>query len=1080
MSLCKYYKQKKIVSYDDGVTWQDVSPAEYQVGDLYELDSTDCSQESGIIDWVLVPGDFICEGRNKYQKEIELISTDNGQTWVNIYPTTYRKGLLIEQNSIVCVNKWEGHYIDEREPTSGTPSQAKCPKWYKWYPTIGCVYVDPIKFIRCASSTSSTLTRQEIAYNPYTLAYGIIGDCVSEIGTSAFTSSSALTRINSDVDGVFNIPSGITSIGDYAFYHCGGISSLTLSNGVTSIGSYAFEGCNGLTQLNIPNSVTSIGQYAFYNCSRMASLTIGSGVTSIGGEAFQNCYGLTGITVNATTPPTLGSDVFDNTNNCPIYVPCDSVNTYMLDLGWALYSSRIQGIPPCEPPIIPMKFSATYTGGVTYSAACNTTSVLTTGDTQPIGYTATSMSTAEIGNCVTSIGENAFKECRGLTSVNIPNSVTSIGTYAFFDCYSLTGITIPSGVTGIGNVAFGNCTSLTSISIPNSVTSISGYAFNGCYHLTSVTIGSGITSIGQRAFQNCSGLTSITINASTPPTLDSEYTFANTNNCLIYVPCGSVNAYQNASYWSAYGSRFRAIPPCEEPVFDGKFRATYSGGATYSAACDSSYSGLTSATTKPSGYQYTAMTTAEIGDCVTGFTDDLFSNCTKLSSVTMADTVIVMADNTFRGCSSLSGITISSGLTTIGNSSFRDCTSLSAITIPNSVVEIFNGAFRGCSSLTSCTIGSGVTSIDGGAFAYCNSLTSIEIPSGVTRIYDGVFHYCTSLTSVTIPSGVTTIGESAFEYCSGLTSIDIPNSVYGISGNAFANCSSLTSVTLDNGIYNIGEYAFANCSGLTSITINRTMVPALANANAFSGTTCPIYVPCESVNNYKSASGWSTISDRIQGIPPCYEPAKLIAIYSGGTTYSAACGTEAVELTSGMTRPSGYVYTAMTDAIVGECISGIDYNAFSGCSSLSSVTISDSVTYIRDYAFKSTNLTGITIPSGVTFIGNYAFAYCRKLTSLDIPDSVTSIGREAFNYCNRLTACTIGSGVTSIGAMAFGNCTGLTAITVNAVNPPSLGSDVFYNTNNCPIYVPADSVSIYKNSPYSDWRTYASRIQAIP
>ena len=112
---------------------------------------------------------------------------------------------------------------------------------------------------------------------------------------------------------------------------------------------------------------------------------------------------------------------------------------------------------------------------------------------------------------VTSIGEDAFWGCSGLTSVNIPNSVTSIGDYTFYKCSGLTSVTIPNSVTSIGNSVFLYCSGLTSVTIPNSVTSIGKYAFYGCSGLTSVTIPNSVTSIGNYAFQGCSGLKSVTI-----------------------------------------------------------------------------------------------------------------------------------------------------------------------------------------------------------------------------------------------------------------------------------------------------------------------------------------------------------------------------------------------------------------------------------------------------------------------------------------------------------------------------------------------------------------------------------------
>ncbi len=110
---------------------------------------------------------------------------------------------------------------------------------------------------------------------------------------------------------------------------------------------------------------------------------------------------------------------------------------------------------------------------------------------------------------VTSIGDNAFSDCEGLTSVTIPNSVTNLGSSAFQDCPGLTSITIPNGVTSIGEYAFENCSGLTSITIPNSVTSIGEGAFDGCSGLISITIPNSVTSIGNHAFDGCYSLKSV-------------------------------------------------------------------------------------------------------------------------------------------------------------------------------------------------------------------------------------------------------------------------------------------------------------------------------------------------------------------------------------------------------------------------------------------------------------------------------------------------------------------------------------------------------------------------------------------
>ena len=132
----------------------------------------------------------------------------------------------------------------------------------------------------------------------------------------------------------------------------------------------------------------------------------------------------------------------------------------------------------------------------------------------------------------------------------------------------------------------------------------------------------------------------------------------------------------------------------------------------------------------------------------------------------------------------------------------------------------------------------------------------------------------------------------------------------------------------------------------------------------------------------------------------------------------------------------------------------------------------------QDTDANKTNAKNVEIYDSVTSIGSSAFYYCRKLTSVTIPDSVTSIGDNAFNNCSSLTNIVIPDSVTSIGDYAFNSCSGLTSVTIQATTPPSLGSSAFDNTNNCRIYVPAESVDAYKTA--TNWSSYASRIQAIP
>ena len=209
---------------------------------------------------------------------------------------------------------------------------------------------------------SSVLTSGELAYSGRT--YAKVGNCVTEIDNRAFMvkislsgvsipstvttiGASAFTDSNALIDCV--LPESVTSIGDAAFMNCISLSNFVLWNTVTSIGISAFTNCDSIISINIPTGITSVPAYCFYGCGALSEITIPTGVTDIGNRAFYGCTGLVSITVRATTPPTLEISayddtvyVFDETNNCPIYVPEASVNTYKS--AWSKYSSRIQAI----------------------------------------------------------------------------------------------------------------------------------------------------------------------------------------------------------------------------------------------------------------------------------------------------------------------------------------------------------------------------------------------------------------------------------------------------------------------------------------------------------------------------------------------------------------------------------------------------------------------------------------------------------------------------------------------------------------------------------------------------------------
>ena len=433
------------------------------------------------------------------------------------------------------------------------------------------------------------------------------------------------------------------------------------------------------------------------------------------------------------------------------------------------------------------------------------------------------------------------------------------------------------------------------IKFDGKVTKIGDSAFNQCESLTSVTIPDSVTSIGDAAFILCTKLKSINIPDSVTTIGDSAFNRCD-NLTSITIP-NSVTTIKNTAFAGCY-----------------------------------------------------SLTSITIPNSVTTLNPQVFSSCTSLTSVTIPNSVITIL-NAFSDCDSLTTITIPDSVTTIGESAFSSCDNLTNVAIGNSVMTIGKQAFSYCKSLISITIPDSVTSIGSSAFSGCSSLTSVTIPNGVTTIGDSAFSSCSSLTSITIPDSVTSIGDSAFSSCRSLISITIPDNVTTIGSYAFQGCDSLTSITIPDGLTTIGgDYAFYYCDNLKSVYCKATTPPSLGNY-AFSSWAynLKIYVPNESVEVYKKASGWSTYASKIIGYN--FKPETDEIWYTNGSTTEAT--------TPHQTNVFGANIVSNTYNTEKECwiikfdseVTKIGYNAFYNCSSLKSVTIPDSVTTIEGYAF---------------------------------------------------------------------------------------------------------------------------------
>ena len=571
-----------------------------------------------------------------------------------------------------------------------------------------------------------------------TVEYGI-----TSIGEYAFVGCSGLTELT--------LPNSITSIGESAFDGCSGLTELTLPNSITSIGRSAFAGCTGLTELILPNSVRSIGDYAFSGCSGLTELILPSSVTSIGGYAFYGCSGLTELTL-PNSVASIGS--------------------------WAF-------------------------------AGCRGLTKLTLPDG------------------VTSIGYFAFYDCSGMTELTLPNSLESIEDSAFEGCRGLTELTLPNSVTRIGEGAFRGCSGLTKLTLSHSVKSIRNSAFEDCIGLEKVTSFAEIPPVcSSNVFDgvnkiNCELIVQI---VSVVAYKQAEGWNEFSNITAATVRCG------DSITWTLDDSGNLTLSGSGEmwnygydtsPFKDYEIRkATIEDGIT--SIGDYVFAGCR------------GLTELTLPNSVTSIGGGAFAYCSGLTELILPNSVMIIGDGAFAYCSGLEKITVDGGnkrydsrdncnsiIDTETNTLIAGCKNS---VIPNSVTSIGNDAFEGCSGLTKLTLPDGVTSIGYFAFYDCSGMTELTLPNSVTSIGNYAFGGCSGLTELILPSSVRSIVSYAFVDCSGLSKItslaEIPPvcSAEAFNGVNKTNCELIVPV-ISVTAYKLAEgwNEFSNIRGFSGV-----------------------------------------------------------------------------------------------------------------------------------------------------------------------------------------------------------------------------------------------------------------------
>ena len=890
-----------------------------------------------------------------------------------------------------------------------------------------------------AFSDCSGLTEVAIPHSVKAIGVGVFKKCnrltkiTVDPGNAHYMSQNGLLltkdgrRLVQGVNGVVEIPSGVTIIGESAFEGYDGLTQVTLPAGVEVIGPNTFSGCGGLTDVTIPAGVEIIGPEAFYGCDGLTDVVIPASVTNIGEHAFAECSHLMSISVEA------GNEAYSSRNG--VLLTKDGTTLIQGVNGEVEIPSGVVTIGEMAFPKYPgltrvvVPASVRDIGAYAFSLCGSLTNAVMQGGVTNIGFGAffgcTNLTGIVIPDGVTCIGGSAFAACDGLTDVFIPNSVKSIGSWAFafgghlenltlpacmvegddgwtmwnvFQRTSVENVTMAEGITTIDSYAFAQGfedeTCPTHVTIPNSVTGICAYAFYNCPGLKGVTIPEGVVRIGTEAFYYCRNLTELAIPSSVK----------------------QIDA--------------RAFSDCR---------------------------GLTEIT---------------IPGSVTNVGSSAFFRCQGLASVTVPACVLATGlGSVFPGVSSITNVVLSEGVQSIPRNAFGCSGSfpkLEHVFIPGSVATIDAEAFRAFRGKIAVTVDP--------ANAVYSSRDGMLLTKDGTTLIQGVNG------DVTIPPGVTSIDARAFYNCNGLTRVVIPNSVTNIGNRAFGTCQNLEDVWLPKHLEGkLHASVFANCGNATlnyydrayRVTF-RTEEGVVGQRQYPDGVEIGSLPPTPTHEEY-AFEGWWTAADgekatektAVTNDVTYYAKWRGTAVV-GDYTYmysvlngQAEVGTgETGELSEAAISPAPSGTVVIPSTLGGYPVTGIGEYAFESCTGMTDVEIPESVVRIRAEAFGGCHgLADVEIPKNVMHIDVMAFGFCYRFTvdpanaayssrnglllskdgrtlvrgvngEVEIPSCVTVIGDSAFDGCPLLESVTIPNGALDIGARAFFCCDGLEDVSI--------------------------------------------------